>query len=149
MSNEYSLKKIGELVKYKKIKASHDMIVYLFQLWLERHGVSIKKMKILEEFKGLAPDIIVFKDNSNISVIWEIIEPDPEWDISIESIKTKLERMLIRPYIHVYKPKIVVLTNGTRMIIYDSKGNQIKEVTDLSLIDSEKEKEIEEILLTY
>lgn len=147
MSEQYSLRKIGELIKTRRIKATHDMIVYLFQLWLEKHGIPLSKMKILEEFKGLAPDIIVFRDDSKISAVWEIIEPDPDWNIEVESIKTKLERMLVRPYIYVYKPKIVVLTNGTRLIIYDSKGNIIDDINDLSIINAEKEEEIERMLL--
>ncbi len=147
MSEEYSLKRIGELIKSKKVRATHDMIVYLFQLWLEKHGVPLKKMKILEEYMGLAPDILVF-NNNNIFTVWEIIEPDPEWDINVEAIRTKLERMLVRPYIYVYKPRFVVLTNGTRFIIYDSNGNVVSDIADLSSIDNEKEKEIEEILLS-
>jgi len=147
MSEDYSLKKIGDLIKSKKVKATHDMIVYLFQLWLEKHGISLKDMKILEEYMGLAPDILVF-NNNGISTVWEIIEPDPDWDINVETIRTKLERMLVRPYLYVYKPRIVVLTNGTRFIIYDSKGNVIEDIADLSLIDSEKEKEIEHVLLS-
>lgn len=148
MSKEYSLRKIGNLIKSREVKATHDMIVYLFQLWLEKHGVSLKDMKILEEYMGLAPDIIVFANtSSNILSVWEIIEPDPNWNIDVKTIRTRLESMLIRPYIYVYKPKIVVLTNGTRFIIYDSKGNVIEDIADLSLIDNEKEKKIEQLLL--
>lgn len=145
MPENYNLAKIGNLVKNEK-KQSHDMIVYLFQLWLEKKGINSSNLIILEEYKGLTPDIIVH-NNEEVQIVFEIIEPDPSWDIDQKEVRQKLERMLIRAYSYVYKPKIIVLSNGIKMLIYDQNCNIIEKIDDLSQITNEKEKYIEKLLL--
>ncbi|MCD6491274.1 MAG: hypothetical protein J7K59_03155, partial [Candidatus Korarchaeota archaeon] len=104
LTEEYTLSRIGSLLKEGKVKKRHDMIVYLFQVWLEKHGLKKEKMKILEEYKGIRPDIIVFKEDNSL-IVWEIIEPgDPNYDILNPEIRKKLENLLIRIYRHILKP---------------------------------------------
>jgi len=147
MENEYNLSRIGKLLRENKVRKTHDMIVYLFQLWLEKKGVPLKNMIILDEYKGLSPDIIVFNNNKVVSSVWEIIEPDPQWDINNETVREKLEKMLIRAYARVYSPRVIVLSDGMSMFIYDSSGKLLYRISDLSKIDRKKEKQIEEIIL--
>ncbi|MHA1664659.1 MAG: hypothetical protein ACTSVW_02365 [Candidatus Njordarchaeales archaeon] len=132
LTEEYTLSRIGSLLREGKVKKRHDMIVYLFQVWLEKHGVKKEKMKILEEYKGIRPDIIVFKEDNSL-IVWEIIEPgDPNYDILNPEIRKKLENLLIRIYRHILKPKFIILTDGLSMIIYNSDGQIIKILDDLS-----------------
>jgi len=145
MESNYTLAKIGLLIKEGKIRKTHDMIVYLFQLWLERKGISKENLIVLEEYKGLTPDIIVHINNNVLSV-WEIIEPDPTWSLSDQTVRKKVETMLIKAYAFVYHPKAIILSDGMRMYIYDGNGKLISEINDISEINVKKEKEIEQIV---
>lgn len=144
--SEFSLARIGLLVKEGDVKKTHNMIVYLFQLWLEREGVGRENMKIMEEYRGLSPDIIVYSESDIISV-WEIIEPDQEWDLLAQEVRRKLENIVLRAYAYVYKPRAIVLTNGIQFYIYDKMLNPIREILDLSKINKNDEEELKHYLI--
>ncbi|MHA1616038.1 MAG: hypothetical protein ACTSX9_01870 [Candidatus Njordarchaeales archaeon] len=144
--NGISLKKIGELVS-REGKKSHDMIVVMFKMWLVSKGVLEEKIKVQEEILEVLPDIVVLCNDKKIESVWEIIEPEEEWNLRKEEVKKKLERLVVRTYLYLLKPSHVILTDGRSFIVYDSNSSIVMEINDLCSVNDSIEKKIEELLI--
>jgi len=151
-SEEYSLRKIASLLESGKYKKTHDMIVYLFQVWLEKMGIPKEKMIIRDsvsvKFKGknetLEVDLAIRKNNE-LPILFEIVEPDPNWSLDDPNTLRKIELMLIRIFAYLLKPKRIFLTDGKILLIYDEKGSLIDRI-NLMTIDGKKEEELRSLI---
>ncbi len=153
MSNEeYTLKRIAELLESGKYKKTHDMIVYLFQIWLEKMGIPREKMiirdniniKFRDEEETLEVDLAI-KKNNELPILFEIIEPDPNWSLENPDILKRVELMLIKVFAYLLKPKRIFLTDGKLFLVYDEKGSLIERL-NLMTIDSKKEEELRNLI---
>ena len=138
---EYSLRRIAEIVVKEKRK--HDFIVALFQLYLEHCGIPKSHLIIMEEYKGLNPDI-VWIHNGYAVLIFEIM--DPSANIRDPSIRRRYETLLVLPYIKVIRPWYVVLTDGISMYIYNYEFKLVYQNDNLLEITPEEEKRIKKLL---
>jgi len=140
-----SLKKIGYLVN--EGRKSHDFIVVMFKMWLTNNGVSEEKIMIQREMRGIQPDIVVLGEEGRIKSVWEIIEPDQNWNLRNKDVRKKLEVLIVKAYNHILAPEVSVLTDGISMLIYDQRGAVLTEINDLSKVEDDLEEKIKEIVL--
>ena len=136
-----TLRKIARIVKQEHKK--HDYIVALFQMYLERLGVPRNSLLIMEEYKGLQPDI-VWVHNGFPVIVFEIMDPDA--NIRDPSVRKRFENMLIWPYIQILRPWYTVLSDGVSMYIYDYKFDLVYFIEDLEKIDQNEEHRIRKML---
>ena len=139
--DNYSLKKIAEIVKNEKRK--HDYIVALFQLYLENLGVPKESIVVMQEYRGLQPDL-VWVHNGYAVIVFEIMDPDV--NIRDPNVRQRFERLVIYPYIQFIRPWYVVLTDGISMYIYDYQFNLVYQRDSLLDLTPEEEKSIRKML---
>ena len=137
----FSLRRIAEIVKKEKRK--HDFIVAMFQMYLEHCGIPKENLLIMQEYKGLQPDIVWIHNNYAV-LVFEVMDPDV--NIKDENVRKRFEHMLILPYIKVIRPWYVILTDGISMYIYNYEFKLVYSVDDLEKISPEEEKKIRELL---
>ncbi len=136
-----SLRRIARIVREERRK--HDYIVALFQMYLERAGVPRSSLLVMEEYKGLQPDIVWIHNGFPV-VVFEVMDPDA--NIRDPAVRRRFESLLILPYIQVLRPWYVVLTDGISLFIYDYQFTLVYSVEDLESIGSEEEHKIRKIL---
>jgi len=136
-----TLRRIAQIVKREKRK--HDFVVALFQMYLEGAGVPRSSLLVMEEYKGLQPDI-VWVHNGFPVVVFEVMDPDV--NIRDPSVRKRFENLLILHYVRILRPWYVVLTDGISLYIYDYQFALVYAVEDLESISSEEEHRIRKIL---
>jgi len=139
--NSYSLKRIAEIVVREKRK--HDYIVALFQLYLQKLGVPRENILVMQEYKGLQPDL-VWIHNGFAVLVFEVMDPDV--NIRDPGIRKRFESLIVLPYIQYIRPWYVVLTDGVSLYIYDYQFRLIYQKDNLMSITPEEEKQIRKIL---
>ncbi len=139
--SNYSLKKIAEIVYSEKRK--HDYIVALFQLYLQNLGVPRENILVMQEFKGLQPDLI-WLHNGFAVIVFEIM--DPEVNIRDPSIRRRYEHLIIYPYIQFIRPWYVVLTDGLSLYIYSHEFRLVYQKDNLLELSPEEEMVIRKTL---
>ena len=146
-----TIRDIGRTLRERSdLKASHGVIIYLIEKYLESLGlVKDKDFRVEENINDLELDIITIDGQGRISTVWEVIEPDPIYNIDNNEFLTKIEKLLIRTYSIILKPKYIILTDGKVFYIYDKKGNRLQSLSldDLTAADDEFEEKIRKIIL--
>jgi len=140
-TQSFSLRRIAEIVKNDRKK--HDFIVAMFQMYLEHCGIPKENLLIMQEYKGLQPDI-VWIHNGYAVLVFEVMDPDV--NIRDGSVRKRFEHMLILPYIKVIRPWYVILTDGIAMYIYNYEFKLVYSIDDLERITSEEEKKVRQLL---
>jgi len=139
--SNYSLRRIAEIVMNERRK--HDYIVALFQLYLENSGVPKENILVMQEYRGLQPDLI-WIHNGFAVIVFEIMDPDV--NIRDPNIRQRFERLLIYPYIQFIRPWYVVLTDGLAMYIYDYQFRLVYQNDNMAQLSHEEEKKIRKML---
>ncbi|MGQ4891108.1 MAG: hypothetical protein ACP6IP_01330 [Candidatus Njordarchaeia archaeon] len=146
-----TIRDIGRTLRDRRdLKASHGIIIYLIEKYLESLGlIKDKDFRVEENINDLELDIITIDGRGRINTVWEVIEPDPVYNINNDEFLTKIERLLIRTYSIILKPKYIILTDGKVLYVYDNKGIRLQALSleDLADADDEFEEKIRKIIL--
>ena len=146
------VKEVAKILKERKdLKPSHGIIIYLFEKYLESLGLERDRdYKIEANIRDLDLDIVIFDSDGNIKIVWEVIGPEEGDMLSNSDFREILEKVMIRTYAYVLKPKYIVLTDGFSLFVYNDKGERIEELSthDLCQINSNFEQKIRKIILS-
>lgn len=145
-----SIRDIGLTLKNRRdLKATHGIIIYLIEKYLESNGLSKgKDFRVEEYINDLELDIVTIDGTGKISTVWEVLEPDPVYNVENQEFLNKIENLLIRTYSIILKPRYIILTDGKTLFVYDSSGKRVTELStyDISEVDDEFEKKFREII---
>ncbi|GEM_PF-3465918 len=144
-------REVAKILKERTdLKPRHGIIIYLFEKYLESLGFEKDKdYKVEANIQDLDVDIITYDKDGKIKVVWEIIGPEDGDMLHNNGFREILEKVLVKTYAYVLKPKYVILTDGFSLYVYDSQGKLVKDVStdDLYSTNSDYENKIRKILL--